>query len=331
MLPGRGRSAASPAARPAGVCPVNRVRMPSGPVMISALAWLIVWVRWARAVRLATIGAPIASTWPSRPRGAPDARPDRAARAALTASSGPGLAPAAAVLPAGPVHPGRPRSRPRRCAGPVPRRSRRCPRCRPGRPCSSPAASPVTAHIQPVWRGTPTPPAGRRCHPARRRHGSPRGYPLRRSRQRSLPRTWSSLSWLRDGTHPLAADLVNPGPLPRPGQIGNGTAGRCHKTRDPGQQAEPKDNQRRHPISRPGRDPGHRPYAHTTPTSGSRARSTHPHPPCRVCVLGAQSSCSGVWRADSSVLGDLRPSGVGSNGSERAGPGLTVSRPAGSL
>ena len=62
--------------------------MPSGPVMINALAWLIAWVRCARAVRLATISARMASTWPSRPRGAPDARPDRAALAALTASSG---------------------------------------------------------------------------------------------------------------------------------------------------------------------------------------------------------------------------------------------------
>jgi hypothetical protein len=50
----------------AGVCPVNRVRTSSGPVMISALAWLIVWVRCARAVRLATISARIASTCPSR-------------------------------------------------------------------------------------------------------------------------------------------------------------------------------------------------------------------------------------------------------------------------
>ena len=53
---------------------VNRARMSSGPVRISARAWLIVWVRWARAVRLATISARIASTAPSRPRGAPDAR-----------------------------------------------------------------------------------------------------------------------------------------------------------------------------------------------------------------------------------------------------------------
>jgi hypothetical protein len=78
--------------------------MPPGPVKISARAWLIVWVRWARAVRLAAISARIASTAPSRPLGAPDARPHWAARAALTASSGPGLARPAPVLPVRAVH-----------------------------------------------------------------------------------------------------------------------------------------------------------------------------------------------------------------------------------
>jgi hypothetical protein len=53
---------------------------------------------------LATISARIASTWPSRPRGDPDARPDRAALAALTASSGPRLALAAPLLPVRAVH-----------------------------------------------------------------------------------------------------------------------------------------------------------------------------------------------------------------------------------
>jgi hypothetical protein len=62
---------------------------------------LIAWVRSLRALRLATISTRIASTAPSRPFGAPQARPDWAARAALTASSGPGLALPAAVLPAG--------------------------------------------------------------------------------------------------------------------------------------------------------------------------------------------------------------------------------------
>jgi hypothetical protein len=64
----------------------------------------MVWIRSERAVRLATISARIASTWPSRPFGSPAARPDWAARAALTASSGPGLALPAPVLAVGTVH-----------------------------------------------------------------------------------------------------------------------------------------------------------------------------------------------------------------------------------
>src|SRR5215470_4204023 len=104
MLPGRGRSDASSATRSAGVCRANRARRSSGPVMISARAWLMVWVRSERALRLATISARIASTCPSRPFGAPAARPDWAARAALTASKGPGLARPPPVLPVGTVH-----------------------------------------------------------------------------------------------------------------------------------------------------------------------------------------------------------------------------------
>jgi hypothetical protein len=91
MLPGRGRSAASSATSASVACLANRIRMSSGPVKTRARAWLIVWVRSERAVRLATISARIASTAPSRPFGAPRARPDWAARAALTASSGPDL------------------------------------------------------------------------------------------------------------------------------------------------------------------------------------------------------------------------------------------------
>src|SRR5260370_15079978 len=48
----------------------------------------MVWVRPPAALRLATISARIASTAPSRPFGAPQARPDWAALAALTASPG---------------------------------------------------------------------------------------------------------------------------------------------------------------------------------------------------------------------------------------------------
>src|SRR5258708_39937292 len=88
----------------AGVCLANRARRSSGPVTIRDRAWLIAWVRSLRALRLATISARIASTAPSRPFGAPRARPDCAARAALTASSGSDLPAAAAVLPVRPVH-----------------------------------------------------------------------------------------------------------------------------------------------------------------------------------------------------------------------------------
>ena len=86
--PGRGRSAAIASARAAAECRANRARRSSGPVRISERAWLMAWVRSLRALRLATISARIASTAPSRPLGAPAARPDCAARAALTASSG---------------------------------------------------------------------------------------------------------------------------------------------------------------------------------------------------------------------------------------------------
>jgi hypothetical protein len=68
-------------------------------VTIRDLAWPLAWVRSERALRPSAIRARIASTAPSRPSGAPRARPDWAARAALTASSGPGLARPAAVLP----------------------------------------------------------------------------------------------------------------------------------------------------------------------------------------------------------------------------------------
>ena len=86
----RAGDAARPARQPAAAtaCPVKRARRSSGPVRISALAWLIVWVRSPAALRLATMRARIASTAPSRPLDAPRARPDWAARAALTASPG---------------------------------------------------------------------------------------------------------------------------------------------------------------------------------------------------------------------------------------------------
>jgi hypothetical protein len=54
--------------------------MSSGPVKTRALAWLMVWIRPDRALRLATISARITPAAPSRPFGAPRALPDWAAR-----------------------------------------------------------------------------------------------------------------------------------------------------------------------------------------------------------------------------------------------------------
>ena len=58
------------------------------PRRVGRVKSLMVRVRSPAALRLATISARIASTAPSRPLGPPRARPDWAARAALTASSG---------------------------------------------------------------------------------------------------------------------------------------------------------------------------------------------------------------------------------------------------
>ena len=59
------------AAAPIPASSGKRTRISSGPVRTNDLAWLIVWVRPERAVRLATIRARIAPAEPSRPFGAP--------------------------------------------------------------------------------------------------------------------------------------------------------------------------------------------------------------------------------------------------------------------
>src|SRR5215472_10344158 len=104
MLPGRGRSAASPATRSSAKWRANRARRSSGPVTIRERAWLMVWIRPERAVRLAAISARIASTWPSRPFGTPAARPDWAAPGGADRIQRIGLARPAPVLPAGTIH-----------------------------------------------------------------------------------------------------------------------------------------------------------------------------------------------------------------------------------
>ena len=79
----------------------NRIRRSPGPVTIRDLAWPVVWVRSARALRWATISARIASTEPSRPFGAPRARPDCAGPGGADGVERVGLALPAAVLAVG--------------------------------------------------------------------------------------------------------------------------------------------------------------------------------------------------------------------------------------
>jgi hypothetical protein len=54
------------------------------------------------------------------------------------------------------------------------------------------------------------------------------------------------------------------------------------RTWDPGRQIESKDNQRRQPISRSGRDPGLRRYSPSRSNRGRQAGTINPHPPCRL-------------------------------------------------
>jgi hypothetical protein len=84
-----------------------------------------------------------------------------------------------------------------------------------------------------------------------------------------------------------------PWPVAQARQHRDGTAGGCHKTWDPGRQAESKDNQRRQPINRSGRDPGHRPYARTTPNQRKQGRnhtstSSLPNRYCQPIVTSAR-------------------------------------------
>jgi hypothetical protein len=74
-------------------------------------------------------------------------------------------------------------------------------------------------------------------------------------------------------------------PASCPGQADQtGSAGSCLKT-----WARPTDRfagqpERRQPIRRSGRDPGPRPYAHTTAKQRMQGRKHYPHPPCRFRI-----------------------------------------------
>ena len=228
----------------------------------------MVRVRSPAALRLATIRVRIASTAPSRPLGAPRARPDCAGRAALTASRGWDL-----PCGAGPAGPSGPLRRPGPGRGDV--------AGQPGAVTAGPL-DPDQAHgsepAQPAQqagvasrggRELPTP-SSRRRNRARRRHAY----------RRECPRARDGACFfydghchpflrLRDGTHPLAVGPVNPGLLHRLGRWG-------HRRWVPKPGARPTDRLagqpgRREPNRRSGRDPGSDP----TPVS-SQNRGTGP-------------------------------------------------------
>jgi hypothetical protein len=80
-------------------------------------------------------------------------------------------------------------------------------------------------------------------------------------------------------------------PASDPGQADQtGSAGSCQKNLGPADRSFRKTTRRRRqPNRRSGRDPGPRPYAHTTSKPGKPGRKHYPHPPCRICAM--ISSC----------------------------------------
>src|SRR5215469_5592203 len=139
------------------------------------------------------------------------------------------------------------------------------------------------------------------------------------------------------------SDLANPGLLHRPGRSDRQRRW-VPKEPGPGRQVVSEDNQRRQPISRSGRDPGHRPYAQTNPKPRKQGRSTYPHPPCRIGAAAAWVStakrvaqilrlCAGAATAfalsesTTSILSDI-PCASRLDGPEPASVGRLVLGPA---
>ncbi len=105
----------------------------------------------------------------------------------------------------------------------------------------------------------------------------------------------------------------NPGLLSRPGRSDRQ---RRWVPQKPG--ARPTDRfsrqpERRQPIRRSGRDPGHRPYAPARSKPGKQGRKHHPHPPCRFSAL---------WGRDPQVGGMLRSSRYARRPNPGGGAGL---------
>ncbi len=200
----------------------HRARLDQGP------ACLVVRVRSPVALRLATISARIASTAPSQPFSAPRGRPDWAARAALTASSG-------SDLP--------------------------CLRCPGGRsgllPQSDGGLSDVTGQTRAVAAGPFDADQGDDPHlPSQ---PSRRVYPA--AVAGNCGGQCRPFLWLRARTQPLAVGPVNPGLLPRPGRSDRQCRLGARKNRGQADRSSRRQPELRQPNRRSARDPGPRPYA----------------------------------------------------------------------
>ena len=278
------------------VCRANRARRSSGPVRIRALAWLIVRVRSRMAPRLAIISARIASTAPSRPFGAPRARPDWAAGRADRVQRV-GLALPAAVLAVGAVD----LDDPDACCGDVagqagavaagPFDPDQADRPEPAQPAKqagvSGRAGRELLHAEQSPDGIQR---GGNVHVGVSVHAAGNGACFSASLYDGHSHPFLRL---RDGTHPLAAGPVKPWPLIQARQIRPAAPVGARKTGTRPTDRFTRQPERRQRNRRSGRDPGSRPYAPIPSTSGKPRRKHYPHSPCRLF-----SRCAGgLWPA----------------------------------
>jgi len=95
---------------------------------------------------------------------------------------------------------------------------------------------------------------------------------------------WPSPSEVEGWHAPVGRRTCEPRPLDQAGQIRLAAPVGARKTWGPADRSISRQPERRRPIRRSGRDPGPRPYAHTTakPRKQGRGRKHYPHPPCRI-------------------------------------------------
>ena len=268
----------------------------------------MVRVRSPAALRLATIRVRIASTAPSRPLGAPRARPDCAARAALTASSGIGLALTAAVLPVGAVD----LDDPDTSCGDITGQS--------GAVTAGPfdadqGRRSQTCQVSPGRRAYPLAVAGNSCTPrsppnrVKRCGDDAHGvgvYAAGNSARVFYDGHCRPLLWLRDGTHPLAVGPCEPRPLAQARQIRRAAPGGARNPDPADRSSLAGQPERRQPNRRSGRDPGpdHARTIAKPRKQGREAPSTVSLP--NICCLPS----SGRSAAPSTYQQDLRRQGA---------------------